>query len=82
MQPAMHWSILKDKHAELVTPHNHPNLNQKSMLGYLFETYIYPGTRINYDGSEYKALNEGVDEPWFYEERETHSDVTFGDKYL
>lgn len=49
---------------------------------YLFEAYFYPGKRINYDGTPYKQLNEGPDEPWFYEERETHSDTNFGDKYL
>ena len=34
MYPTMHWSILPQKHAELVAPFNHPNLDQKSMLRY------------------------------------------------
>jgi len=32
MYPAMHWSILKDKHDELVKPKMHPNLYQESIL--------------------------------------------------
>jgi len=37
---------------------------------------------MNYDGTPYKPINEGPDEEWFYEVRETHSDINFGDKYL
>lgn len=48
----------------------------------MYETYIYPGKRLNYDGTKYVPLNEGPDEEWFYDERETHSDKEFGDKYL
>ena len=32
MHPAMHWSILPQKHKEFVEPFNHPNLNQPCML--------------------------------------------------
>lgn len=34
MQPAWHWSILKQKHEELVKPYVHPNLDQESILWY------------------------------------------------
>lgn len=33
LHPAMHWSILKDKHEEMIKPNNHPSLNHESMLG-------------------------------------------------
>lgn len=32
MFPTMHWSILPQKHKELVQPFNHPNLNQPCLL--------------------------------------------------
>jgi beta-carotene hydroxylase len=35
LHPALHWSALKAKHEEVVTPNNHPNLNQESILGYI-----------------------------------------------
>ena len=34
MYPGMHWSILPEKHEELVAPYNHKNLNQPCMLKY------------------------------------------------
>jgi hypothetical protein len=34
------------------------------MIYYLYQTYIYPGKRINYDGSDYVPLDEGPDEQW------------------
>jgi beta-carotene hydroxylase len=74
--------LLPEKHNEIIKPHMHPNLEQGSMSYYVYQTYINPGKRINYDGSDYLSLVEGDDEPWFYSERETHSDIDFGKKYL
>jgi hypothetical protein len=40
-----------------VEPYNHPNLNQPSLLIYLWRTLIYPGKRVDYLGNPI-ILNE------------------------
>lgn len=63
-RPSMHWSLLPDYHHQYIEPHIHPNLSQRSMIQYLVKAYIYPGKRLQYDGSPY-VLDELVpDEDW------------------
>eukprot|EP00462_Mataza_sp_D1_P019681 CAMPEP_0175139556 /NCGR_PEP_ID=MMETSP0087-20121206/10970_1 /TAXON_ID=136419 /ORGANISM="Unknown Unknown, Strain D1" /LENGTH=318 /DNA_ID=CAMNT_0016422583 /DNA_START=35 /DNA_END=991 /DNA_ORIENTATION=+ len=75
MHPGWHWSILPAKHAELVKPHIHPNLDQWSILVYIFKTFIFPGVRIDYLGKPVKLppLEKDRDQPWFYDTNETYS---------
>lgn len=63
-RPSMHWSLLPEYHEKNITPHIHPNLNQKNMLTYLVKAYIYPGKRINYDGSPYILEDLVPDVDW------------------
>jgi fatty acid desaturase len=80
LYPGIHWSELPKVHEEKVEPFTHPNLNQTDIGSYLYEAYISPGVRKNFDGSEYKWEEPGEDEDWFYDQTETHSDEKV--KYL
>lgn len=73
LHPGWHWSQNKEKHDKLIKPHLHPNLEQKSILGYMFRTFIYPGVRIDYLGNKLDLPAEVPDEPWFYDSNETYS---------
>lgn len=63
--PGMHWSLTREAHEKLVHPHIHPNLEQPSMGMYLWRTYFWPGTRLNYDGTPRVLEEAGEDEAWF-----------------
>lgn len=75
MHPGWHWSILPQKHAEIVKPNIHPNLDKRSILVYIFQTFIFPGIRIDYLGNliALPDLDKDQDQPWFYETNETYS---------
>ena len=60
----MHWSLLPAYHEQYIAPHIHPNLNQSNMITYLVKAYIYPGKRVNYDGSPYVLEDLIPDEDW------------------
>src|SRR6478752_196474 len=62
--PALHWSLLPKAHAEQIAPHIHPALEQKSLVGYCFRTFFWPGKRLNYDGTAMVLPQEGPDEDW------------------
>ncbi|MFT5311476.1 MAG: beta-carotene hydroxylase [Bacteroidia bacterium] len=47
----VHWSLYPDYHERLVKPHVHPNLDQKSLIEYLWKSCIYPGKRLDYLGN-------------------------------
>ncbi|MDP3274999.1 MAG: fatty acid desaturase [Deltaproteobacteria bacterium] len=49
-QPGLHWSLLREKHDELLHPTIHPELEQKSLLIYLVKAFFWPGKRVTYDG--------------------------------
>jgi hypothetical protein len=64
---------LSDAHDKTIKPHIHPNLDVESLPSYFFKTFIYPGERINFDGTPVKLPEYGIeDEPWFYETTEMH----------
>ncbi len=42
----------------------HPNLEQKSLLIYLFKAYGWPGKRVTYDGKPVVLAPLQPDEPW------------------
>jgi len=72
-RPSMHWSLLPAYHEKNIAPYIHPNLNQKSMIKYMFHAYVYPGKRVMYDGSPYQLEALAPDEDWV-------ADLGVGDK--
>lgn len=81
MHPGWHWSMSEKKHNELVKPYIHPNLDQPSILVYIFKTFIFPGIRIDYLGNPVvlPPPEKDKDEPWFYDTNETYSST--GDSF-
>jgi fatty acid desaturase len=64
MRPGLHWSKLPEAHRRELSPHIHPNLEQRSFLGYLVRTHIWPGKRVDYRGEPLKLPDAGPDEEW------------------
>jgi len=66
MYPTLHWSELRRQHVARVQPHIHPNLDQASMPGYIFETFVYPGRRVDYRGRDvvFRDAPGTPDEDW------------------
>lgn len=75
MHPGMHWSLLPAAHAREVAPHIHPNLDQPSLAGYIVTTFVWPGRRVNYDGTPFVLRPEGPDEDWIPKPDETKDDL-------
>lgn len=63
-RPSLHWSLLPAYHAKNISPHIHPNLEVSNMPLYFWKTYIYPGKRMNYDGSPFILEPKVEDEDW------------------
>ena len=72
--PGLHWSLLPAAHAEQIAPHIHPNLDQSSLVVYLFKTYLL-GRRLTYDGKPLDLEPAGADEEWIPHPRETPDDL-------
>jgi fatty acid desaturase len=64
IEPGLHWSLLPEAHARVLRPTLHPALEQRSMVGYLFRTFIYPGKRLRYDGTPLVLPEEAPDRSW------------------
>jgi fatty acid desaturase len=64
IQPGLHWSLLREKHAELVAPHIHPALAQRSLAAYLLRTFVFEWRRVRYDGAPLALPEGGADEDW------------------
>lgn len=77
-QPGLHWSLLPEVHQKLIAPYIHPALDQASLVGYLFRTYILPGRRVRYDGAALELPPAGDDEEWIPGPKETPKDVSLG----
>ena len=77
-QPGLHWSVLPAKHQELIAPHIHPNLDQPSLLAYIWRSFIWPARRLTYLGEPVVLPEEGPDEDWIPAPRETPKDVSLG----
>jgi fatty acid desaturase len=76
LYPGLHWSVLAQKHKELVAPHITPSLEQPSILGYMWRSFVWPGVRLNFRGETLVITQEDMevrDEPWFYDQKETYS---------
>jgi len=78
MEPGLHWSLLPAEHEKRVKPFIHPNLDQPSLLAYLWRTFGWPGTRVDYLGKPLVLPQEGPDEEWIPGPKETPTDVSLG----
>ncbi len=75
MHPGLHWSLLPEAHAREVAPFIHRELDQASLLGYVFRTFLWPGKRIRFDGAPLVLPPEGPDEDWIPKPEETTEDL-------
>jgi fatty acid desaturase len=78
VEPGLHWSLLPAEHAKRIAPFIHPNLDQPSLLAYLWRAFFWPSKREMYDGSPYVLPPEGPDEEWIPAPHETPRDVSLG----
>lgn len=63
-EPGLHWSLAPAAHAAKYGPNIHPNLDQPSLLAYIFRTFIWPGKRVTYEGKPLILPDAGTDEEW------------------
>jgi fatty acid desaturase len=73
--PGAHWSLLPKLHAEKIAPYIDPRLDVPSFPVYLFQTFVWPGTRQMYDGSPVILPPEQPDENWIPRPEETPEDL-------
>lgn len=73
--PGLHWSLCPEAHAREIHPHIHPALEQKSLLVYLWKTFVWPGKRLTYDGKPHVLPAEIKDEKWVPRPEETQEDL-------
>jgi len=64
LRPGLHWSLLPQFHEKLIVPYIHPNLNQKSLSGYLWRSCIWPGKRVDYLGNPIALPPKATDRDW------------------
>jgi fatty acid desaturase len=64
MEPGLHWSLLPERHAEVLGPFLHPALAQRSLAAYLLRTFVLEPRRLRYDGRPVEPIEEGPDEDW------------------
>jgi fatty acid desaturase len=69
-QPGLHWSLLPALHERTFHPTIHPALEQKSLFGYLFTAFVYPGKRVTYDGKPMTVV-QVPDNDWVAASRST-----------
>lgn len=76
MQPNLHWSLCREAHDRLVKPHIHPNLDQPSILRYIWQAFVWPGRRLRYDGTPVVLPPKTEDVSWIPEQ--LPGDVSLG----
>ncbi len=64
MHPGLHWSLAPERHAKELAPHIDPRLDQTSLLAYCWKAYVWPGKRVNFDGTPFVLPPPREDEPW------------------
>jgi fatty acid desaturase len=72
--PGLHWSQAPAAHAAQIAPHIHPNLDQRSLLAYLFRTYGL-NRRHDYLGNPIVLPPDPPDEPWIPEAHSVRDDL-------
>jgi fatty acid desaturase len=50
LHAGLHWSQARVAHQQEIAPHIHPALELRSVLAYLWVTYLWPGRRTHYAG--------------------------------
>ncbi|KAF3020081.1 hypothetical protein E8E14_002514 [Neopestalotiopsis sp. 37M] len=76
LYPGLHWSVLPEKHRELIAPYISSTLEEPSILAYMWRSFIWPGIRLDFRGQPLVITKEEMDmedEPWLYEQDETYS---------
>ena len=73
-QPGLHWSLTPAAHAERIAPYIHPNLDQPSLLAYIWRAFVL-GKRETFDGKFYMPPLDGPDEEWIPDPRSTPNDL-------
>lgn len=73
--PGLHWSLTPAAHESEVHPHIHPALEQKSLIAYIFRTFLWPGKRTTYLGEPLVLPAEGPDENWVPKPEDTKQDL-------
>jgi fatty acid desaturase len=69
LEPGLHWSLLPEAHAEHIRPGLHPALEQRSLLGYAWRTFVYPGRRETFEGEPVTFPEHDGDRDWVTPER-------------
>lgn len=64
MRPGLHWSKLPEVHARDVAPHMDPRLDVRSVMLYIFKTFLLPGKRVRYDGTPVELPPAVEDVSW------------------
>jgi fatty acid desaturase len=64
MKPGLHWSLLREEHERVVHPFIHPSLEQRSLLAYIWRTFILPARRMTYDGRPIELPPPTADDSW------------------
>lgn len=64
IEPGLHWSLLPAAHAARVRPEMDPRLEERSLLAYLWRTFVWPGKRVNYDGTPLVLPPRRTDDDW------------------
>jgi fatty acid desaturase len=77
-EPGLHWSLLPEAHAARVAPFNHPALNQRSLLAYIFTAFVWPARRLRYDGTPVVLPVEGPDLDWIAPAAAIEAEVSLG----
>ena len=62
--PGLHWSLLPAFHKKYIEPNIHPNLNRRSLIAYLWESCIWPGRRVRFDGEPVVIPKKRKDADW------------------
>jgi fatty acid desaturase len=78
LHPGLHWSFLPAAHQAEVAPRIHPELQQRSLIVYLWRTFVWPGKRLDFAGRPVILAPRDRDQDWIPARRETPAGVCLG----
>ena len=78
IEPGLHWSLLPEEHKKRVAPFIDPRLDQKSLIAFCFENYVWPGRRLRFDGTPVVLPPLEPDQPWLPAPQETPAEISLG----